>query len=35
MRELAVGNIAFGMNSDRGDVLEDLLRAALRFPPLA
>jgi hypothetical protein len=30
--KLAAGNIAFGFNSYRGDVFEDTLRCALRFP---
>jgi len=30
--KLSAGNIAFGFNSYRGDVFEDTLRAALRFP---
>ena len=30
--KLSAGSIAFGFNSYRGDVFEDTLRAALRFP---
>ena len=30
--KLSAGSIAFGVNSYRGDVFEDTLRAALRFP---
>jgi hypothetical protein len=30
--KLSAGSIAFGFNSYRGDVFQDTLRAALRFP---